>query len=218
MFDLSPSTPGHKDDVTSLAAGSAYMWTWSHSQAIQLNSRCPRSTWRISPAFFGFFHNGLALCPRGPVRGIQAVKQNSNWSWRRARCAISDHRVQMAKQSPQTTLNQSVYCVRTLWWSDFSLGECPLMNRSYLHLKICEGCGRLWLRSHTITAVYCRLCTLLFADFPAPHSRRLKGRPCKAKHATTMVNSKGGSLWAPPFLYLRYMLRCHIAREALYPD
>lgn len=59
------------------------------------------------------------------------------------------------------------------------------MNNSYLHLKICEGCGRLWARNHTVTGVYCRECTVHFADFPAPRSRRVKGRPRGLKHSNT---------------------------------
>ena len=66
------------------------------------------------------------------------------------------------------------------------------MNNSYLHLKICEGCGRLWARNNTVTGVYCRLCTVHFADFPAPRSRRPKGRPRKMKHSPTMLVNQGG--------------------------
>lgn len=67
------------------------------------------------------------------------------------------------------------------------------MNHSCLDLKICEGCGRLWLRSHSLADVYCRRCTILFADFPAPHSRRPKGRRCKHTRLSVEVQSTGGA-------------------------
>ena len=66
------------------------------------------------------------------------------------------------------------------------------MSQSCLHLKICEGCGRLWLRNHTASEVYCRLCTVHFSDFPAPRSRRAKGRPRKGGHLATMHAIEGG--------------------------
>jgi hypothetical protein len=44
----------------------------------------------------------------------------------------------------------------------------------YLHvsLKICEGCGALWLRATTLESVYCRGCATRLADFPAPNPRK----------------------------------------------
>jgi hypothetical protein len=66
------------------------------------------------------------------------------------------------------------------------------MNQSCLQLKICEGCGRLWLRNHTVKDVYCRQCMVHFSDFPAPRSRRPKGRPRKTAHITTMRVVEGG--------------------------
>lgn len=66
------------------------------------------------------------------------------------------------------------------------------MNPSYLHLKICEGCGRLWARSHAVTGVYCRKCTIQFAQFPAPRSRKQKGRPRKGAHAAFAMTNPGG--------------------------
>jgi len=66
------------------------------------------------------------------------------------------------------------------------------MSQSCLHLKICEGCGRLWLRNHTVSEVYCRQCTVHFSDFPAPRSRRAKGRPRKGGHLATMHAIEGG--------------------------
>lgn len=66
------------------------------------------------------------------------------------------------------------------------------MTHSYLHLKICEGCGRLWLRSRTVTTVYCRQCTVRLSDFPLPLSRRRTGRPRKEKISLAMLSAKGG--------------------------
>jgi len=42
------------------------------------------------------------------------------------------------------------------------------MNDFSLELKICEGCGVLWLRSGRIDGVYCRGCSARLAEFPPP--------------------------------------------------
>jgi hypothetical protein len=39
-------------------------------------------------------------------------------------------------------------------------------------LKICEGCGALWLRAGPIDGVYCRGCIARLADFPQPNVRK----------------------------------------------
>jgi hypothetical protein len=54
------------------------------------------------------------------------------------------------------------------------------MNESHMHLKICEGCGRLWLRSMEMSGVYCLRCSVHLAQFPSPHKIRKAGRPHKA--------------------------------------
>ncbi len=46
------------------------------------------------------------------------------------------------------------------------------MNYLRLDLKVCEGCGALWLRSETTAGVYCRNCAAKLAEFPAPRRRR----------------------------------------------
>lgn len=66
------------------------------------------------------------------------------------------------------------------------------MSHSCLHLKICEGCGRLWLRDHTVSDVYCCECTVHFSDFPAPGSRRPKGRRRKEKLLLATWPTGGG--------------------------
>ena len=61
-----------------------------------------------------------------------------------------------------------------------------------LDLKVCEGCGALWLRSQaagTPAGVYCRRCAQHLAGFPAPRGLRparrpRAGRPARAPHLT----------------------------------
>jgi len=45
-----------------------------------------------------------------------------------------------------------------------------------LDLKICEGCGALWLRDRP-GRVYCCRCAPLLADMPAPRALRPNSRP-----------------------------------------
>lgn len=49
-----------------------------------------------------------------------------------------------------------------------------------VHLKVCEGCGSLWYRSQFEAGVYCASCDRRFQEFPAPQSRKRRGRPRKA--------------------------------------
>ena len=44
-----------------------------------------------------------------------------------------------------------------------------------MQLKVCEGCGALWVRS-LVCGVYCKRCELLLSDFPTPQSRKRPGR------------------------------------------
>ena len=44
-------------------------------------------------------------------------------------------------------------------------------------LKVCEGCGGLWVRTGAKAGVYCRTCSALLADLPG-RRRRSPGRPC----------------------------------------
>lgn len=62
----------------------------------------------------------------------------------------------------------------------------------YLHLqlKVCEGCGGLWLRTHGRTDVYCFSCEGKFRSLPRPTTRR-RGRPCK--NAMRAVATAGGA-------------------------
>ncbi len=44
-----------------------------------------------------------------------------------------------------------------------------------VQLKVCEGCGTLWVRS-VVGGVYCRRCALMLSEFPTPSSRKRRGR------------------------------------------
>lgn len=46
-----------------------------------------------------------------------------------------------------------------------------------VQLKVCEGCGCLWYRSHTQGTVYCKDCRKKLRVFPSPDSRKRRGRP-----------------------------------------
>lgn len=46
------------------------------------------------------------------------------------------------------------------------------MNEKRMHLKICEGCGRLWLRDQGMNCVYCQRCDVHLRQYPMPGSRR----------------------------------------------
>jgi hypothetical protein len=56
-------------------------------------------------------------------------------------------------------------------------------------LKVCEGCGALWLRSQS-NGVYCRGCAQQIAEYPAVRKSR-GGR--KRKTATRLVVCTGGA-------------------------
>jgi hypothetical protein len=57
-----------------------------------------------------------------------------------------------------------------------------------VELKVCEGCGSLWLRAES-EGVYCRGCALRLSEFPAPKrpSRRARVRARKAVRAASCV-------------------------------
>jgi hypothetical protein len=48
-----------------------------------------------------------------------------------------------------------------------------------VQLKVCEGCGCLWYRAESEEKVYCRSCEAKLRDFPAPESRKRRGRPSR---------------------------------------
>lgn len=46
-----------------------------------------------------------------------------------------------------------------------------------VQLKICEACGVLFYRAETGGVIYCHGCKEKLRDFPAPESRKRRGRP-----------------------------------------
>jgi len=48
-----------------------------------------------------------------------------------------------------------------------------------VQLKVCEGCGRFWFRAQHQAGVYCRQCEVKLAEFPAPETRKKRGRPAR---------------------------------------
>lgn len=46
-----------------------------------------------------------------------------------------------------------------------------------VQLKICEGCGSLFVRPQSTGNIYCQSCEVKLKDFPSPESRKRRGRP-----------------------------------------
>ena len=65
------------------------------------------------------------------------------------------------------------------------------MEYLFLELKVCEGCGTLWLRSTDLRQTYCPGCTQRLASFPAPSGKRAGGRP-RTGHARTRISRNRG--------------------------
>ena len=59
-----------------------------------------------------------------------------------------------------------------------------------VQLKICEGCGCLWYRAQSEGSVYCRGCEVKLREFPAPESRKRRGRPSRPP------GRRGVTIWA----------------------
>lgn len=57
------------------------------------------------------------------------------------------------------------------------------MNDVRMDLKVCEGCGMLWLRSALEARVYCRRCTVKLAEFPAVRARHIQVRKPRINRA-----------------------------------
>ena len=74
-----------------------------------------------------------------------------------------------------------------------STGELCALERRMKHfcveLKVCEGCGGLWLRARN-HGVYCRKCALLLSEFPAPRQRSRAGRKRKLQLAVCEGGTK----------------------------
>jgi hypothetical protein len=63
------------------------------------------------------------------------------------------------------------------------------MNGQCMELKVCEGCGALWLRAALAAGVYCRVCTLKLSEFPAVQRRHVQVR--KASQAGPVLVAGG---------------------------
>jgi hypothetical protein len=68
------------------------------------------------------------------------------------------------------------------------------MNYLRLEVKVCEGCGVLWLR-RTTDGVYCTTCFTRLASFPAATGSHAGGRPRlpRAKGCTAGRRRKEGA-------------------------
>jgi hypothetical protein len=66
---------------------------------------------------------------------------------------------------------------------------------SYLRmdLKVCEGCGVLWLRTRTVDGVYCNGCVGRLAEFPAPRGVHAGGRRSKRARAMGCAAASGSA-------------------------
>jgi hypothetical protein len=49
-----------------------------------------------------------------------------------------------------------------------------------LELKVCEGCGALWLRNGVGDGVYCSRCSFRLSSFPPAKGKHAGGRPRRA--------------------------------------
>jgi hypothetical protein len=62
-----------------------------------------------------------------------------------------------------------------------------------VQLKVCEGCGCLWIRAQD-QGVYCRECETKLRDFPAPESRKRRGRPSRKAALPTRAWATSGAI------------------------
>ena len=59
-------------------------------------------------------------------------------------------------------------------------------------LKVCEGCGGLWVRTGAEAGIYCHHCRPRIADLPQRRQPR-PGRPCRAPRGSVAgANAAGG--------------------------
>jgi uncharacterized Zn finger protein (UPF0148 family) len=63
-----------------------------------------------------------------------------------------------------------------------------------VQLKVCEGCGCLWFRAQQ-QGVYCSGCEVKLAEFPAPETRKRRGRQPghRAGRAWMLGQAAGGA-------------------------
>ncbi len=67
------------------------------------------------------------------------------------------------------------------------------MNDLHMELKVCEGCGALWLRTGALNGVYCRGCRSTLAEFPVARGRRapLGPRSKRGGHSSPVESRSG---------------------------
>src|SRR5271154_3817459 len=65
------------------------------------------------------------------------------------------------------------------------------VNDLRIDLKVCEGCGVLWLRRVMVEGVYCRGCAGRLAEFPAPRAKHAGGRQRRRVRAVGCTSSVG---------------------------
>jgi hypothetical protein len=87
--------------------------------------------------------------------------------------------------------------IRPLTVDEARRGKCVPGENKMKHfcvdLKVCEGCGGLWLRAQNGNmqhGVYCRSCALLLSEFPAPRQRSRAGRKPKVRLAVCQGGTK----------------------------
>ncbi len=68
------------------------------------------------------------------------------------------------------------------------------MTYSSVTLKVCEGCGTLWLRGNTSVTVYCAHCAERLKQFPDPKTRRRPGRPLKHRSVAVVHEPVAGGV------------------------
>lgn len=64
------------------------------------------------------------------------------------------------------------------------------MNYLPLDLKVCEGCGALWLRMGSADGIYCRGCVRHLARFPEPRTKHAGGRKPRLARASSCSTNR----------------------------
>lgn len=65
------------------------------------------------------------------------------------------------------------------------------MTYASVTLKVCEGCGTLWIRRQEGVGVYCAPCVDVLQHFPDPKTRLRPGRPKKERLSDGMMAAGG---------------------------
>lgn len=65
------------------------------------------------------------------------------------------------------------------------------MNELRMELKVCEGCGVLWLRGGQAGQIYCKGCAAKLSEFPAALGRRLPRGPRRRRVDAQLARKSG---------------------------